>query len=113
MLKLAGSGLVADAASRSFYWRTKGQAEAAVRACNYRRVDIARPSLILGPRAERRPSERLAMTTTNLIAPLLAGPLAVYRPVPAATIARALVNLGTRDAPGVFVHHFAELTAAA
>jgi len=106
------SSVGADARSSAFYLRTKGEAEAAVGACGYRRVDIARPSFILGRRTETRSGERLGFTLTNFIAPLLLGPLKAYRPIPASIIARALVNLGARDEPGVFIHHFGELVAA-
>jgi hypothetical protein len=36
-----------------------------------------------------------------MVAPLLIGPLMIYHPIPAASVARALVNLSFRDKPGV------------
>ncbi len=48
------SAVGADARSSNFYLRTKGEAEGAVRACGYLRVDNARPSFLLGQRAEAR-----------------------------------------------------------
>jgi len=53
--------------SRVFYSRVKGEAEAAVRKLPYRAIQIFRPSLLLGKRAEFRLGERIMM----LAAPLL------------------------------------------
>ena len=59
------SALGADAASRVFYNRVKGETEAAVAGLGYASVAIARPSLLLGDREAlgqpARPMEALAM----------------------------------------------------
>jgi lipopolysaccharide/colanic/teichoic acid biosynthesis glycosyltransferase len=36
----------------------------------------------------------------------------IYHPIPAASVARALVNLSFRDEPGVFIQQYSELVAA-
>ena len=107
------SAVGADARSSNFYLRTKGEAEAAVRACGYLRVDNARPSFLLGQRAEVRTGERVGIVAAKMVAPLLIGPLMIYHPIPAASVARALVNLSFRDEPGVFIQQYSELVAAA
>jgi uncharacterized protein YbjT (DUF2867 family) len=106
------SAVGADARSSNFYLRTKGEAEAAVRACGYLRVDNARPSFLLGQRAEARTGERVGIVAAKMVAPLLIGPLMIYHPIPAASVARALVNLSFRDEPGVFIQQYSELVAA-
>ena len=106
------SAVGADARSGNFYLRTKGEAEAAVRACGYLRVDNARPSFLLGQRAEARTGERVGIIAAKMVAPLLIGPLMIYHSIPAATVARALVNLSFRDEPGVFIQQYSELVAA-
>jgi uncharacterized protein YbjT (DUF2867 family) len=106
------SSVGADARSSNFYLRTKGEAEAAVRACGYLRVDNARPSFLL-QRAEARTGERVGIVAAKMVAPLLIGPLMIYHPIPAASVARALVNLSSRDEPGVFIQQYSELVAAA
>jgi uncharacterized protein YbjT (DUF2867 family) len=90
----------ADPASRIFYNRVKGEAEAAVLAAGIPGVDVFRPSLILGPRGERRPLEAAAQRIGRLLAPLLAGPLRRVRPVPADAVARAMLRLASDAAPG-------------
>ena len=89
--------------SRFFYSRVKGDAEEGVRAQPFEGVVILRPSLILGPRAERRPSEALAQRLAPALAPLLVGPLRRYRAVDARAVARAMVRLAKERPRGVRV----------
>jgi uncharacterized protein YbjT (DUF2867 family) len=103
----------ANPAARAFYLRTKGEAEEDVKALGYERLDIARPSFLIGERKEARAGEGWSIRISKVLAPLLMGPLSVYRPIEAATVARALVNLGERPEVGVFVHHHDGLKAAA
>jgi uncharacterized protein YbjT (DUF2867 family) len=100
------SAVGADAASRIFYDRVKGRAEDVVRALPFRSVHIMRPSLLLGPRPERRRGEALAKTVAPWLAPLLVGTLAKYRPVHARTVATAMVALARQDLRGHHIHYF-------
>jgi uncharacterized protein YbjT (DUF2867 family) len=86
------SALGADAGSRVFYNRVKGEMEAAVAALPFERVVIAQPSLLAGDRSAlgqpSRTMERLTLLVTG-------GPMArllpaSVRPIEAATVARAL-----------------------
>ena len=61
--------------------------------------------LLLGERSERRPAEKLGQALAPLLGPVLRGPLAKYRAVPADEVAAALVTLAQRPATGVQVHH--------
>lgn len=97
------SALGANANSRVFYNRVKGRVEAAVRAVGYETLHIVRPSLLLGKRDESRPGEDLGQKLLPVLAPLMLGPLAAYRPVLAEDVARALVALAARDQPGVTI----------
>jgi uncharacterized protein YbjT (DUF2867 family) len=54
------SSMGADAGSRVFYSRTKGEMEEALSAIGFRSLHIFRPSLILGDRKEKRLGEQLA-----------------------------------------------------
>lgn len=87
------SSIGANARSRAFYTRVKGELESAVLALQYRSVTIARPSLLLGPRAEYRLAEQVAKRLAFL-AP------GKYKPVPAHAVAAALVSAAKQDAPG-------------
>jgi uncharacterized protein YbjT (DUF2867 family) len=90
-----------DSRSRFFYNRVKGDAEAGVRAQPFDGVVILRPSLILGPRAERRTGEALAQRVAPALNAVLIGPLRRYRAIEAGVIARAMVRLAKERPRGV------------
>jgi uncharacterized protein YbjT (DUF2867 family) len=93
----------ADPRSRIFYNRVKGEAEEGVHAQPFEGVAILRPSLILGPRENRRPAEAMAQRVAPVLAPLLVGPLRRYRAVPARAVARAMVRLAKERPRGMRV----------
>ena len=61
---------------------------------DYPSLTIARPSVLIGDRAESRWSEKLAWKLGFLMPKK-------YKPVKAASVARALVDAGRLDRPGV------------
>jgi uncharacterized protein YbjT (DUF2867 family) len=94
------SSVGADSSSRVFYSRVKGEVEEAVSRFGFRSVVIARPSLLLGQRSERRAGEVVASMLMRPLSPLMVGPLARYRPIQARTVARALVRASHELQPG-------------
>ena len=70
----------ASPAARAFYLRTKGEAEEGVKALGYERLDIARPSFLIGERKETRSGEGWGIRISKLLAPLLVGPLTSIDP---------------------------------
>src|SRR5437867_2543338 len=95
---LVVTALGADPRSRIFYNAVKGEAEAAVRRLQFEGIQIFRPSLLVGARAESRPAERVAGLLSPLVAWALVGPLARYRPIKAEVVARAMVRVA-HEAP--------------
>lgn len=87
------TALGADARSRIFYNRVKGEVEDALRGLGYPRLTIARPSLLLGERAEFRLGERIFAHLGWLMPP-------AYKPIEARDVARALVALSRDERPG-------------
>ncbi len=87
------SALGASPASANFYNRVKGEMEAALAALDFETLVVARPSLLVGDRSAlgqpTRPLEQLAQW---LSAPLAAVLPRMWRPIPAATVARALLR---------------------
>lgn len=92
------SAIGADPESRVFYSRVKGETETAVRRLPYRAIQIFRPSLLLGERAEFRLGERIAMMAAPIMPLFLPGRLRRLRPIRAAGVARAMVRIA-REAP--------------
>jgi uncharacterized protein YbjT (DUF2867 family) len=105
------SSLGADPRSPVFYSRVKGETERDVVAVAFEAVHILRPSLLVGERTEHRPGERIAMVLFGGVAPLLAGPLRRYRPIPAEVVARAMRAAARRPDRGAHVHDSDRLAA--
>lgn len=104
------SALGADPKSSIFYNRVKGETEAALRELGFDSLHIARPSLLLGEREERRPGERFAIALGRPLGRLLVGPLKKYAPIAAEDVAKALVRVAASNERGTFVHESDELS---
>lgn len=94
------SALGADANSRIFYTRTKGETERDLQAVGYSSLTLVRPGLIAGNRQESRQAEQLAVKLSRLVQPLLPRR---YRVVPAERIAYHLLHAALVATPGVHV----------
>ena len=86
------SAMGADAKSRVFYSRVKGEIEEALARLPFDVLVIARPSLLVGDREALgqavRPAERVATAVGRLLGPLIP---ANYRPIAAGDVALALL----------------------
>lgn len=86
------SAMGADARSRVFYSRVKGETEDAVAALAPRALVIARPSLLAGERAALGQPSRLGERVGLALGQLVGWALPMdYRPVDARRVARALL----------------------
>jgi uncharacterized protein YbjT (DUF2867 family) len=86
------SAMGADAKSRIFYNRVKGETEEALSELPFEGLVIARPSLLVGDREALgqpgRLGEKVGMAVGRLLGPLVP---ANYRPISAVRVARALL----------------------
>jgi uncharacterized protein YbjT (DUF2867 family) len=96
----AVSALGADRRSRSFYLRTKGDAEAALAAVGYASITLLRPSVLDGERMRRRPLEEATRVSLRLLGRLVP---ARWRPVAAGEVAAAMRDAVARGTPGLRV----------
>jgi uncharacterized protein YbjT (DUF2867 family) len=94
------SSLGANADSAFLYPRTKGEVENVLRGLGFETLVIARPSFLLGPRAEARAGESAALRAATLLGPVLP---ARWRAVPGAAVARALIASVRGRVPGTLV----------
>lgn len=85
------SAMGADASSRVFYNRVKGEVEQALAGLDFDTLVLARPSFLAGDREALgqpvRAGEKLALAVSRWLAPLIP---ANYRSIEAARVARAL-----------------------
>jgi uncharacterized protein YbjT (DUF2867 family) len=96
------SALGADAGSRVFYNRVKGEMEQAVTALGYDTVVLAQPSLLLGDRAALGQPLRLGEAAAQwLLRPGLRLLPQRVRPIEATAVARALHEAAWNAATGV------------
>lgn len=86
------SAMGANAKSRVFYNRVKGELEEALTKLPFEGLVIARPSLLIGDRATlgqpERPLEKVSAVFMKMLAPLIP---ANYRAIAAARVARTLL----------------------
>jgi uncharacterized protein YbjT (DUF2867 family) len=106
------SAIGADPESRVFYSRVKGETEAAIRTLPYQGLQIFRPSLLLGERPEFRLGERIAMLGAPVLQALLFGRLRRYRPIHAATVARAMIAIAQEAPRGPNVFEYDAMRAS-
>lgn len=100
----AVSALGASATSSNFYSRVKGEAEAALAEVGFESLILARPSLLAGDRAALgQPVRRGEQIGLAITAPLGALFPAAWRPIQAATVARAMLRAAAEARPGVRV----------
>jgi uncharacterized protein YbjT (DUF2867 family) len=94
------SAMGANAQSRVFYNRIKGEVEAKLARLPFQAVYAFRPSLLAGDRPEFRAGERLALAVARPLSFLIP---AKIRPVAAADVARAMQTCAKRGTAGRFV----------
>jgi uncharacterized protein YbjT (DUF2867 family) len=92
------SSLGANAKSRTFYLRTKGETERDLAGAGFASLTVLRPSLIGGERDERRWGEALGLKLFAALGPLLPRR---YRIAPAERIAARLLASVISAQPGV------------
>ncbi|MEH6517009.1 MAG: NAD(P)H-binding protein [Halioglobus sp.] len=103
------SSVMANARARSFYLKTKGEAEEALIAEGFERLDLLRPGLLRGDRRELRLGELIGAAASPIVDHLLLGPFKKFRSVHADTVALAALNLLTAKEPGCFIHDSEQL----
>ena len=86
------SSVGADASSKNFYLKTKGQLEDAIKSLGFSSINIYRPGILMGDRSEARPLEGLGKIVFQVIDPLLLGYLSPYRSVQANLLASTMID---------------------
>lgn len=98
------SSMGANAVSRVFYSRTKGEMEEALSNIGFRALHIFRPSLILGDRVEKRSGEQFAAHIMTFLDRWMKGRFDKYRAIHASTIAQAMRNVAIVQTKGNHVY---------
>lgn len=98
------SSMGANAKSPVFYSKTKGQLEDRLKELGLNGLKIFRPSLLLGERNEFRFAEATTAKLSKAFPFLFIGKMKKYKPVKAATVARAMLAIALLDQLGTHVY---------
>lgn len=83
------SSVGADANSRIFYTRIKGELDEAVAECGFKNLAVLRPASLTGERDERRPMEEITVPVLRVITKFA---FRKYHPIHGRTVAKAMIN---------------------
>jgi uncharacterized protein YbjT (DUF2867 family) len=86
------SAMGAKSGSSIFYNSVKGEMENAMKEVGFESLSILRPSIIEGPRKEKRTGEKIGLAVMRFFNPILMGSLKHYKTIQASDIAKALVK---------------------
>lgn len=103
------SAMGANPKSSIFYNNVKGQMEETMKEINLNSLSILRPSIISGPRKEKRFGEKMGLIFMKVINPLLLGSLENYKSIKASDIAKALVHCVIKQKAGSTIYLSGEI----
>jgi uncharacterized protein YbjT (DUF2867 family) len=98
------SSLGADSNSSIFYSKMKGETEDIIKNIGIKSTHIYQPSLLIGPRKEKRFGEDIAAFIANIIDPLLLGSFAKYRSIKTIEVATGMYNQSLKNLTGTFTY---------
>ena len=104
------SSISANANSRIFYTRMKGELDEAVAKLNFKSLTILRPSSLTGKRIEKRPAEIISIPVLLFITRFV---LKKYHPVKDRTVAKAMLNSVIKPNPKKTIWEAEEIFALA
>lgn len=103
------SSVSADKSSGNFYLRVKGELEDAVAHMPLAAALFFRPSVLIGDRQEKRAGETIGGGVARALSFAFLGPLRKYHPIPAGTVAEAMVSAAAGGETGVQIYHYDEM----
>jgi len=103
----------ADAQSKNFYLRTKGEMEEAVASVGFVSLDILQPGPLLGLRSQMRALELGALLAMPLVNPFLRGPREAFRGISAKAVGAAIVGATRSGRRGVQRYTYSGIEALA
>lgn len=106
------SAVGADAHSKNFYLRLKGEVEREIADLKFNSFHAFRPSILFGERKEFRLAESLGKGVMQGLSRLFIGNLKKYKGIEGADVARAMVAAAKSDGKGMYVHHYDDIMKA-
>jgi uncharacterized protein YbjT (DUF2867 family) len=103
------SSMGADANSKVFYSRVKGEVETELKKLGFSSLHIFRPSLLLGDRKEFRLGEKVGVLLSPVLSFLMVGSLKKYKPIHARNVAMAMYKASELPESGSFTYESDEI----
>jgi uncharacterized protein YbjT (DUF2867 family) len=107
------SSVGADAASKNFYLRTKGELERDLAKLPFKAIHILRPSLLIGKRPEFRLGEAIGMKIAPVLDLLTLGSLRKYHSMRAEIAGKAMMGAARQGKNGTFIYEYEEIVRLA
>lgn len=98
------SSIGANAGSKIFYIRMKGETERDIAKIPFKSIYIYRPSFLSGNRKEKRIMEKIGLVVWRIINPLLVGKFKKYRSISDDIVATAMLKNAERSITGVHIY---------
>ncbi len=101
--------VAADAKSRSFYLRSKGELRAAIAAMGFERFSVFQPAMILTPQNRYGFSQAVMLALWPIVSPLMMGSLNKFRGNRVEDLGRAMAQNTVRPGSGTQIFHWADI----
>jgi uncharacterized protein YbjT (DUF2867 family) len=105
------SSAMASEHSRIFYTRMKGELERDIKQLPFQNIHILQPGMLAGDRKEKRLGEKVGTALIRFLNTL--GIAQKQRPVPAAIVAQAMINVAFRNQNKINVYSLLQVFEAA
>ena len=105
------SAVGANAESRSFYLRIKGELNDALKALDFERLSIFCPSMILTPTNRYGIGQAILLRTWPWLQPLLIGPIRNFRGIAVDELGAAMANSVTQRKTGFEMLHWNDIVS--
>jgi uncharacterized protein YbjT (DUF2867 family) len=105
------SAIDANANSKIFYVKTKGQVEADIIHIKFEHTYIFRPSMLVGDRKESRPTEKFFIALFSILNPLFAGSWKRYHSIHVKDLAAAMIKAANDLSVKVKRYHWQDITS--
>lgn len=103
------SAVGANAKAGNFYLKLKGDVEQSLAAISFNSLNIFQPSMLLGQREEKRPTEKILQSVFKGLSALFVGGLRKYRGIEGKDVARAMTQAAKLQQPGQHVYEYIEM----
>lgn len=100
------SAIGADARSRFFYTRLKGEVEEMIAGYNFKSFHVFRPSFLKGRKTNERTGETILTTLFRIFSYIIPSK---YKAINGATVAKAMMNAAKQGKAGVSVYYYNDM----